>query len=730
MNRTQTLLAISISIFLLAGCSTTAMQSTPIWAWEPDQSDPAATVSEDRVNVWPLFYRQDAAWSALWPLISATPDGQAALPFYQYLYDQKDLRLGTIHQHLPALAHTNQAEETWRVLIVRNDRQSKDFAVIPLYFQDYAQEDGSILLIPVFYTDDEGFWTLPLTVRDGLTGVLGPLFYRQEHYRYERESSERTLDGFEYAYPWPLFRHRTSVDSDAFYGHWVPLLRIDKEDEDLDVNYLAYLGGWGRDGDRESHNYLFPLWLHWQEPDEDVFFSLPWMSVTTPEEQWKLMLLNLYFEYRLDDEHYQAVLWPLIHRFTDASRKGHAVLPLYYYQSDSRTGVDSLYTPLVSYRDDGSLFNLAGGLYHQHSSPDGFYRAVAWPLFHQWRGEDTRGSLLFPVYYRSAGPGDDRTLLTPLGGWMDNQDLSLIDVLGPLYVRYHDKQENGSGWALLWPFIGGYQNDAASEWQAFPLANYRRHKTEEGRIELELLLALLYQYAQTSDYSSHGALLNLLERYRSTTSSRWRVSPFFRLDYVLDSAMLQADVEDQFKSIANHIDPYSSTLGDPTRYPLIRSTYNLEWLLNFGQHRRTKVFEASRIEQGQSAEAGQSTFEDRAGTRYLVSQTDRLDGYFFPFYAYQARPDGRREFNLLWRLYDYERRPLEEGDGYLRRHRVLWRLFHKTTTPEQTSLDMFPFIQADARADWFNWAFAGGLLGWRNDAGDRTLRLLWLPIDL
>jgi len=88
----------------------------------------------------------------------------------------------------------------------------------------------------------------------------------------------------------------------------------------------------------------------------------------------------------------------------------------------------------------------------------------------------------------------------------------------------------------------------------------------------------------------------------------------------------------------------------------------------------------------------------------------------------------RSRLELFWRLYDGESRALEDGRTYSRQ-RVLWRIFHRETLGDRTSIDVFPFITYDRDTELWQWSFMGGLAGWRTKGDERSLRLLYLAIS-
>jgi hypothetical protein len=114
---------------------------------------------------------------------------------------------------------------------------------------------------------------------------------------------------------------------------------------------------------------------------------------------------------------------------------------------------------------------------------------------------------------------------------------------------------------------------------------------------------------------------------------------------------------------------------------------------------------------------------------------------FFPLWHYQSHEDAAgerryRDFSLLGLVYDYrlrEGRPAREDaektEDYVQA-RVLWRLFHYERLDEDKSVDVFPAITWDSRADGYRqFSFIWRLFRIeRTGDGRRNLDFLFIPL--
>jgi hypothetical protein len=367
----------------LAGCSTAAMKTTPLW---DSEYETAVGPPEDRINIWPLFYYRNPAYSILWPLISVTPEGHAFVPFYEYAKPNDELRIGTIHQILPALAVFNGEEKYRRVLNFISDGEEKSFMAVPIYFQDF--DDDFLLIVPAFAKGEDWFWTPLYTHSKNLKGILGPLFF------VHKDGDSRTA-----FFPFPLFGYFKRGPHTGFMAlplvyHrpreggrttnvGVFLFHQKKDGDEMRTNFLWPLGAAGHAED-EKWNRLIPLWYSKTDEKGARFISLPFTRIEGENLKVTNALLNGYVGVEGSENKYESFVFPFFHRFKTQNSKGHAAFPLYALFNNN-DGTKTFFSPLVNFRDDGSFVNVGGPAFY-YSDREGMKKqAVLWPFSFWWK---------------------------------------------------------------------------------------------------------------------------------------------------------------------------------------------------------------------------------------------------------------------------------------------------------------------------------------------------------
>ncbi len=743
MKRTAAL-ALAVLLAAATACSRYTLKSAPIW---DSESHPPQGPVENRVNLWPFVYWRDPVLSVLWPLYTATEQGNALVPLYEYRKDELMLRLLAIHPDFPSAATINSERRYTRILNTVVDANDKRLAFFPLYWQNYGPEPWELLL-PVYFHNKGGVWTPIVTWRNDLKGVLGPVFCQ-----YNRHSTSQ------YYAPWPLvgwWADNTQQHAHAFplfyYNHegvyyleytmagligrddasqWIFPFWIHKNDGGNYNIFLAGLGGVTK-GDNRSASWLIPLWFSHTEGNESEFLSLPYNRVSRSNRIVENALLNGYVSITHGKDQYRSVLWPIAHQWDKHYSSGNSILPFYMYSTAN--GVDSFYSPLVSFSSDGSLRNVGLILYHERNAGGKRYGTALWP-FVQWWGDDAGagGRMVLPVYYDNQS-GGQRTVLTPVGAASRGGDLEYTSVLGPVYYESNRSSKKTHYRTVAFPFWHEYDHGDDHTKVLAPLALW------EADPRGHQFMSPLYSrgaWGDTDQYTNIGMFLfdRRSNPYKASTSVLW---PIVHWSSRRDSTQ------------------HSWRVFPLTSYTSDRNYRQVSSLLNKTWHtRRTddelreeirRDFEKRSpgrrldIKQGFDQRVVDNSF--LLGLigykRSLTGRSDknsselkfgeRRDGWFFPF-VYSHADDRESQFNILWRLYDSDSSTDDNGDNYTRR-RVLWRLYHRETLGPKTSVDFFPFITADSdtRADTSSWSFCWKLFAYDRKAGDRTLNLFFVPI--
>jgi hypothetical protein len=95
---------------------------------------------ESLINLWPFFFRTDAYYSILWPLIDYDPYGMAIRPFYCHEGDDYSI--------LFPLSNWNKADRSWWFLLANGSPEH--FGIFPLMHHSFNKNNGYYYYTPLF----------------------------------------------------------------------------------------------------------------------------------------------------------------------------------------------------------------------------------------------------------------------------------------------------------------------------------------------------------------------------------------------------------------------------------------------------------------------------------------------------------------------------------------------------------------------------------------------------
>jgi hypothetical protein len=722
------LLALFAAALWLTGCSSAAMTSNPVWqgkgrtTW--DEAEPALLIGGNRTNIWPIYYRNGPAQSILWPFIAKDNESHAVIPFYEYNKNSRELRLGTIHHLLPALTVFAPQEEYWRVLNVFRNAKEHYLFVFPLYF-----------------SDDHGIWTPPLTWRKHTKGILGPLLAR-----HQKDDVTRWWLPFPLVEYWkdgdrsgfflfPLLHH-SGDDGPAATGAWwnlgLLLANYNRDDDKKSAWLLAPLTHFTRTP-RTTEHWIFPLYFLNRSDTHHTFVSLPWTDVETTNTVVKSFFGIPYTYVKSDDATYQTVLFPFFHRSSGSSWRMHMLFPLYYYQKNDDGNWEFFSLPFMRNTKE-SFLALFGPLYlHKKNEQEGKqFRSVLFPLTGFWTKEtpaierDTvasnkSGHWIFPFYIFSKGDNGGMTLLTLLGGRSKYEEGWFNNILGPLYIGAGDT--DGARWdSVLFPIFHRSQEEDIKSYTAFPLFNYMSR--DDGRRFLSLPfsfskrkqnfwanlgLVLLHMDQKAKGPDRLHLLLGILYNQRTATPeealSHLEASSF----HCENSVVVQhrGALFELYHS-QREIDRHSGFLFEP-------------------YYSQSEIRLAADAETSLTIRVFNPTGDDAPSTDTITYEYEYQEAtqedWLFPFY-YQLRKPLREKRNVLWRVWDEDEWVREDGTRF-HRARVLWKLFQHERVGDQVAMDAFPFISYDKSPEESRFSFAGGLLEYGKKNGKPRGRFLY-----
>ena len=121
-----------------------------------------AGMDDTLVNIWPFFFRSNAYWTALWPLIDCDPYGFAFRPFYNHEGDDYSMLF-------PLSAWNTAAGHGWVTLFGWN---KNGFGMVPLTWQWKEKHSGGAYYTPLFFCayDNEPFQYTVTETKDSHRG--------------------------------------------------------------------------------------------------------------------------------------------------------------------------------------------------------------------------------------------------------------------------------------------------------------------------------------------------------------------------------------------------------------------------------------------------------------------------------------------------------------------------------------------------------------------------------
>lgn len=528
-----------------------------------------------------------------------------------------------------------------------------------------------------------------------------------------------------------------------------------------------YTGEYGAaQGPAEKRVNLWPV-LYYREPALSILWPLmevtddhkalhPLVSVyklDQEEHQWNFLWPFAQFDFDTDHHRVFPVFWgdeyfvafPEVWWFEKSKGvfpvfwwdSGFTVFPLAWYERDRRFNVFPLWLHSKSAdgRDTWALWPIVRvkrkenergfhvwpliGAYEEDDD-DSSYNFAMWPLCHAWREgndslvltplwcsgvkDDSEWNLLFPVYYASTNPSaDEERLLTPLLGRMRSGDRTRW-ILTPILSSAAWGEDEKDIW-MLGPVVHCQWGGENVQQHVIPLYYYNRNNKlflsplvswhEGGNRRFVNLLTLLAQYSARRDGGRTFRLLPPL------TGVSWG-GKHRRVGGWLFSCRVSQYGDDE-------------KAGNKAYYVWLAPS--IYWEQDFGERKWSK---------------------NPDGTRW---DGDWRRNGFFPLWHYQSHGDAAakrryRDFSLLGLLYDYrlrQGRPAkddpERTEDYVRA-RVLWRLFHYERIDEDKSVDVFPAMTWDSKADGYRqFSFIWRLFRIeRTEDGAHNLDFLFIPL--
>ena len=665
---------------LAVGCASPMMKATPFYTGEHRK---AKGPPENRVNLWPVAYYRKPALSVLWPLMDFTDDHVALRPLFSVYKLDKE-------------------RHEWSVLwpLVELDYDTGDHHVFPVFW-----DDEQFIVFPVVWWGEDVHGILPAFWWDEGVTVFPLFWYRERDCCHLLPLWWRWRDG-EYTDThvlWPLLR-RVDWHGDKGFRLW-PLVGHTARGDAYRHDYALWplLHDWHDGGERVR--VAAPIYVDYRGGDEHVRVVAPLYAEHRDGDDGWWMLLPFVFQSKQGDA--ALTLTPVWASGRKGKERWSAVAPLYYYSVDEEAGARWLLTPIVSYertptRTEWAMLPLLSSVAWGEGERDVWAFA---PLVHaRWGGGELEHHVL-PLYYYSRGEG---MFLSPLASWRSEGDEGFLNLGTALFHHSYDGDEHDV-WAP-WPLAHLGWDATSVTHHLFPLYYYRRG--EDGSRTFRLLV-----FGRWSRGADGQTTLGL---------------PLTRVEWGGADGRTRASLFPLFRWRRRHSDETTTDkTGEPTaRVETREASLHVPSLLPLAWHVRT------------------GRRETPLGRPDAAATTDRNCHWgLFPLCRYEwhsreragglpaQEPERKGDFRLLLWLYDWRAREgtdFWDDEAYhaYRRSRVLWRVLHDERLDGDRSLDVFPFITWDRRADGgrqfsFLWRLFRTA---RTAEGERKLDVLFIPL--
>jgi hypothetical protein len=435
--------ALALPVLLgLAACRT----ADRLWRISPFEGSPAS----DRVNLWPLAYHNGDETSVLWPLFDLDQRGFALRPLMA-----KD---GTGYSILfPLASFDTDAGEGWVGPFYQFEGMKGLFPLVNL---------GPLSWIgPVWWSEAES--GLFPVAHFGATSYVGPVWWT--------ESEEGPWAGL---FPVAMFGPVSYVGPFWWTGpdSWgvLPLFGKNLLGSGIDHVTLAW----------------------WRNSEEEGFEGGLWPLVDYGDGGRRFSLLPLYSHDLGPDERTRNVLLGLGRTSRTDEREESWLLPLYYHRAEPEKSDTALLPFFWKYTrgERSEVYTLLGNRFVDPESSTFNLYPFWWS--NENTGEDSAWKMLVPLFYYGR-EGDERTLITPLGGrgWSDSGTEAFVNVLGPLFHHSRSVRRDESRTAFLWPLFERHRRGVEHTTRALGLYS---HTASPGESETYYALGLGHAHTTVS----------------------------------------------------------------------------------------------------------------------------------------------------------------------------------------------------------------------------------------
>lgn len=697
-----------IVLIMQSGCSTPMMKASPFYTGEIvygvsssgkmlKWNDPEAAgvkkatlnqdakrFDDDRVNVWPIFYKNFLIYSIVWPIGEINDVGWEIRP------------------------------------LVSIDNYNESYHAMA-YMWGYNAKSSSSYLFPAYYMDRKSMFSLLGGWGEDFSYIVPPFFIKNKNYKGD--------DILSALFPMSRF-NLTTGESHVFPAY------IRGND-----SLYTLLFGW----DRELLYIVPPLFLNVKmksqgKPDEkdNIYFVFwPFAGFNTTREE------SFVFPLYLDiDKGFYSLLYGYGEKFL------YFVPPCFVMLKYPEGNTYNFLWPLCSLTPSKNNYYSFPLFHYSDDKADGnFEFNYLFPLGWGWDNRRASGSMFVPLYFDETTKGNGKRFvltplfmannnfedfMTPLFGWFkDGKDYYATpffarnkynestdyEIMFPLAkLRIMDKKEEGirQTQGHVFPFYSYYQDKSGYDLDImFPFIASGSRRTGENNVEYRRYLPFYYDYSDSGYTHTNYAFFGKTgKNINGIVKSASYILPFYysrwdkAIRYEIDTAQ-PAKPEDTGKNAMQQNKKYKEVIT------ACKSTFILPDILF-----------------SEDEEAGKYDFS--VVPFYFYTQKDKswiTESTFLWLYTRRENLEKKSiDSQALWYLYYYSHQDKTETEQERTTARILWKLYHREKLGDESNFDIFPFISYSENPKRSRFSFCWRLFNYEKTPESLKLNLFFIPI--
>ena len=770
-------------ITLFTSCSSSLMKASPLYTgqiitgksssgqivrWDDPEavkiekifaSDIKTKMDDDRIYIWPIFYKNFLMYSFLWPVAEINDVGWEIRPFLSVDNYKKDYRV------LTGGWNNKNSSSYLLPLYIKN---KNEFYSLPYsYFKHGSNYIDNYMLLGGYSSKTNSSYFAPLYFYDGVKSMLyTPLFAFSKQYGYifPIYFYKKTSSTHKYHFLYPLWKTRYDNINNEFSctkAQFFPFFYYRKNKKNSYSNYMI-LGGNGVtdiDGKLYSSSHILPFYYYNYKSVGHRVINCKQGAINSDSKNKTTIRKNSYYfpsifmtEYE-NREYDSLALFPFFFKGYDKRGTNDSdwlhCFPLYFYKRD-KENVYNNYGILTGTRDETIM--------------DKKYPSSYILPFYNYDYDEIKNRFKNPKYKDQVFKYNER----PEDYFVDNKTISKSTYILPSFFseRYFNDQYNSS---TIFPFyFRGYDKRYSKdkEWHSiFPFFFYSRSENDIAKnylclvgtskktiIEKEykssyILPFYYYGYSKDKSFIVRECYKDKKLKFHERPDDYYETKVSVRQNtFIFPSIFLEKNIEKEelkfflFPLLShNKNKQFERTKAIFALYNRTKSLTNNDLttqLLYFlyyykrDQSGTSKYIFPSYYSYGNSQKTHKTT---HIFPFYYAKKSKNIDSLGFFFWLYSSKSylkQKKSETQAVWYLYynihidaNKEKSELEYESS-----RIFWKAYHRETRGDATNIDIFPFISYSKNINRSKISFAYRFFSVESTKNKTKVHLFYIPI--